>query len=98
MKNIKKVVVYLGVPLLLFVSPCKDFTFLEDKLEVKLMGWRSKRLSWAGRRTLINSVEQTLPNYTMSTFSIPNKVCDKLDSLTRRFLWKPRQSEGGFMA
>lgn len=97
-KNIKKVVVYLGVPLLLFVSPCKDFTFLEDKLEVKLMGWRSKRLSWAGRRTLINSVEQTLPNYTMSTFSIPNKVCDKLDSSTRRFLWKPRQSEGGFMA
>ncbi|XP_075640415.1 putative mitochondrial protein AtMg00310 [Castanea sativa] len=34
----------------------------------------------------------------MSTFSIPNKVCDKLDSLTRRFLWKPRQREGGFMA
>ncbi|XP_050266577.1 uncharacterized mitochondrial protein AtMg00310-like [Quercus robur] len=34
----------------------------------------------------------------MSAFSIPNKVCDKLDSLTRRFWWKPCQREGIFIA
>ena len=30
----------------------------------------------------------------MSTSSVPNKVCDKLDSLTRRFWWKPKDQEG----
>ena len=62
------------------------------------MGWRSKYLSWTGMKTLINAVVQSVPNYTMSTFSIPNKVCEKLDSLARRFWWKPNQSKGRFMA
>ena len=62
------------------------------------MSWRSKCLSWVGRKTLINTVAQFIPNYTMSTFSIPNSVCDKLDSLTRRFWWKPKQQGGRYMA
>ena len=90
MKNLKKDAVYLGAPLFLSRPPCKDFTFLVNKLKSKLLGWRSKCLSWARRRTIINSVAQTLPNYVMSTFSIPNKVCDRLDSLTKRFWWTPR--------
>ena len=79
-------------------APSKDFSYLQDKLEAKLMGWRSKCLSWAGRKTLINSVAQTIPNYTMFSFNIPSKVCDKLDSLTRRFWWKPNQRDGRFIA
>nr|XP_023923954.1 uncharacterized protein LOC112035356 [Quercus suber] len=86
-KSLKKDVVYLGAPMFLSRAPSKDFSFLQDKLEAKLMGWRSKCLSWAGRKTLINSVAKSIPNYTMSTFSIPNKVCDRLDSLTRSFNW-----------
>ena len=34
----------------------------------------------------------------MSTFDIPGKVCDKLDALTRRFWWKPKEKEGRFLA
>ena len=79
-------------------APSKDFSYLQDKLEAKLMGWRSKCLSWVGRKTFINSVAQTIPNYTMSTFNIPSKVCDKVDSLTRRFWWKPNQQNGKFIA
>ena len=97
-KSLKKDVVYLGAPMFLSKAPSKDFSFLQDKLEAKLMGWRSKCLLWAGRKTLINSVAQSIPNYTMSTFSIPNKVCDRLDSLNRRFWWKPNQSEGRYIA
>lgn len=61
------------------------------------MGWRSKCLPWAGRRTLITSVAQSLPTYTMSTFKVPNKICDKMDSLTRRFWWNPKEQQGGFI-
>ena len=34
----------------------------------------------------------------MSTFNIPNKFCDRLDSLTRRFWWKPKNQDGNFLA
>ena len=54
--------------------------------------------SWAGRRTLINSVALSILIHTMSSFPIPNKVCDKMDGLTRRFWWKPNKLEGRFLA
>ena len=85
MRNLKKEAIYLGAPLFLTRSPSKDFKFLQEKLEVKLSGWRSRCLSWASTCTLINSVAQALPNYTLSSFNIPEKIYDKLDSLTRRF-------------
>lgn len=97
-KTLKKDAVYLGAPLFLSRSPSKDFVYLQSKLETKLSGWRSKCLSWAGRRTLITSVAQTLPNYTMSTFSVPINTCDSLDSLFRRFWWNPNKQEGNFLA
>ena len=74
MKSLKTDSIYLGAPLLLFRAPIKDFAYIQSKLEAKLSGWRSKCLSWASRRTLICSVAQTIPNYVMSTFSIPKKV------------------------
>ena len=73
-KNLKKDAVYLGAPVLLSRAPSKDFAFLQNKLESKLSGWRSKCLSWAGRRTLITAVAQSIPTYAMSSFNIPNKV------------------------
>ena len=98
MKILKKEAIYLGASLFLTRSPTKDFKFLLDKLETKLMGWRSKCLSWAGRSTLISSVAQAIPNYFMSSFNIPAKICDKLDSTSRRFWWKPKASVGKFIA
>lgn len=34
----------------------------------------------------------------MSTFNIPNKVCDNLDSITKRFWWNPKSQNGNFLA
>lgn len=85
MKSLKKDTIYLGAPLLLSRAPAKDFFYLQSKLEAKLTGWRTKCLLWAGRRTLICSVAQSIPNYSMSTFNIPKKVWENLDSLSRKF-------------
>ena len=93
MKRLRKDAPYLGAPMFLSKSPSKDFKFLQDKLESKLTSWRSKCLSWAGRCTLINSVTQAIPTYTFSSFDIPIKNCDKLDSFSRRFWWKPKEKE-----
>ena len=98
MRSLKKDAIYLGSPLFLTKARTKDFKFLVERVESKLEGWRSKSLSWASRSTLINSIVQAIPNYAMSTFNVPNNVCNKLDSLSRRFWWKPKKSEGKFLA
>ena len=98
MKSLKKDIDYLGAPLFLTKAPPKDFKFLQERLEAKLKGWRSKTLSWAGRSTLIKTVAQALPTYTMSSFDIPTKVCDKLDALTRKFWWNPKNPNGSYLA
>ena len=49
MKKLKSNAIYLGAPLFLTRSPRKDFSYLLNKLEERLAGWRSKTLSWAGR-------------------------------------------------
>ena len=53
---------------------------------------------WAGRCTLINLVAQILPTYVMSSFNIPSKIYDRLDAAIRRFWWKPKATEGKFLA
>ena len=98
MKKLKQDAVYLGAPLFLSKAPSKDFKYLADRLQTKLIGWRSKTLSRAGRTTLIKSVAQAIPNYVMSSFSIPYSVCDKLDALSCRFWWKSKSQNGLFLA
>jgi hypothetical protein len=98
MKKLPLDAFYLGTPM--FSSKCKtkDFKYLIERTEARLQGWRSKCLSWAGRRTLINSVALALPMYSFSTTCIPTTVCNKLDSTIRRFWWNPRKSQGRYLA
>ena len=97
MKSLKKDLVYFGAPLFKTRSPSKDFKFLQERLETKLSGQRSRCLSWTSRCTLINSIAQAIPNYTLSSFNIFDNICDKLDSLSRRFWWNQKEREGIFI-
>ncbi|KAL0007081.1 hypothetical protein SO802_008583 [Lithocarpus litseifolius] len=50
------------------------------------------------RCTFTNSVTQTTPIYTMSSFKVPNSICNKLDALSRKFWWKPKEPTGKYLA
>uniref|UniRef100_A0A2N9HKH4 Reverse transcriptase zinc-binding domain-containing protein n=1 Tax=Fagus sylvatica TaxID=28930 RepID=A0A2N9HKH4_FAGSY len=82
---------YLGVPLFLSRNKSKDFAFVKEKLEARTNGWKSKSLSWMGRATLIKSVAQASPVYTMSTCKLSKKLCNELDGVVRRFWWSPKK-------
>ena len=47
---------------------------------------------------MIKSVAQALPTYVMSTFELPNKICESMDAVNRRFWWKPNNQNGKYMA
>uniref|UniRef100_A0A2N9ETY0 DUF4283 domain-containing protein n=1 Tax=Fagus sylvatica TaxID=28930 RepID=A0A2N9ETY0_FAGSY len=74
MKKVNLNAKYLGSPLFNSKSRIRAFTFLQEKLESRLLGWRCKALSWAGRATMIKAVALALPSYTFSASDVPVSV------------------------
>lgn len=60
---------------------------LIEWLNNKLLGWKEKLLSNAGKEILIKTVAQAIPMYTMSVFKLPDVICDEMTSLVRNFSW-----------
>jgi hypothetical protein len=53
----------------------KAFNPIVEKVQGKIVGWRVKSLSLAGRVMLIKSVVASFPSYAMSTLLLPNGIC-----------------------
>lgn len=51
------------------------------------MGWQSKFLSKAGKLTLVKSVAQAIPTYTMHVFQLPKGVLKAFQSKITKFWW-----------
>ena len=57
-----------------------------ERVLTKLLGWKAKFLSFAGRTVLIKLVVATIPNYVMQGAALPIHICEKLDKINRDFL------------
>ncbi|XP_074313591.1 uncharacterized protein LOC141648774 [Silene latifolia] len=79
--------IYLGVPTINGRITRSTYSHLEEKIKNRLSRWSTKRLSLAGRATLLQSTLSTMANYTMQAAKIPRTVCDSIDKKSRRFLW-----------
>lgn len=66
---------YLSNHLFFDRNMSKAFEDLKKKVEVKLEGWKSKLLSQAGKYTLVKSVVNAIPIYSMSANALPAKWC-----------------------
>ena len=78
---------YLGSPL----SPKKlrssDYDPLVTKLVSKIQSWTARKLSYAGRLVLIQSVLHSIERFWASVFVFPVGVLKKLQMICRNFLW-----------
>ncbi|KAK8277284.1 hypothetical protein V6Z12_D10G255900 [Gossypium hirsutum] len=63
------------------------FFFVLDKIRNCLNGWDARKLSFAGRLTLVKSVLLLIPNYFMTTAQIPIMICKEIEKVVRTFLW-----------
>lgn len=66
---------HLGLPLLIPRSKRLALEELKERLFAKLLGWKAKLLSQAGRATLIRSAAASLLAYSMSFFYLPLSWC-----------------------
>lgn len=72
----------------------KLFRGLEDRVWNRVNGWEGKLLSKAGKETLIKSVAQSIPNYTMSVFQLPVGTCEEINRSLARFWWSKSTGRG----
>ncbi|KAJ9536666.1 hypothetical protein OSB04_un000139 [Centaurea solstitialis] len=86
---------YLGVPLSPISLRAADYGVLISKVKLRLQNWKSKFLSFGGRKQLITSVLQSLQQYWMAFFLLPSGVVHDLERLFRDFLWAQGDSSRG---
>ena len=62
---------YLGLPMAGGKSKVSTFKELQERVTKRVMGWKEKHISKAGREVLIKIVAQAISTYSMSLFKIP---------------------------
>uniref|UniRef100_A0A7N2RBZ2 RNase H type-1 domain-containing protein n=1 Tax=Quercus lobata TaxID=97700 RepID=A0A7N2RBZ2_QUELO len=76
---------YLGLPSLVGRNKRNTFNSIKEKLGKKLVGWKEKMLSKAGKEVSIKAVAQAIPTYTISDFKIPDSLCEDLTRMIQNF-------------
>ncbi|XP_024178139.1 uncharacterized protein LOC112184080 [Rosa chinensis] len=78
---------YLGLPLRVGRSKTAIFEYIKEKLTKKLINWKAKILSCAGKEILIKAVAQTMPLYAMNCYLLPRGLCVDIHKLCASFFW-----------
>ncbi|GKC99545.1 RNA-directed DNA polymerase, eukaryota, reverse transcriptase zinc-binding domain protein, partial [Tanacetum coccineum] len=71
------------------------FRVLVEKVKNRILDWRNKSLSLAGKLQLVASVLSSLHVYWASMFILPVFVCDSIDKLLKNFVWSKDESGKG---
>ena len=69
------------------------FREIQKRVTKRVMGWKEKHISKAGREVLIKTVAQAIPIYSMSMFKFPKKICDDINSALAKYWWGQTRNE-----
>ena len=84
---------YLGLPMVGGKSKVSTFREIQEWLTKRVMGWKEKHISKAGREVLIKTVAQGILTSFMSMFKFPKKICDDINSVLSKCWWRQTQNE-----
>jgi len=88
--------VYLGMPFFEGRIRASYWEVLINKIQRKLVGWKNKILSYAGRLNLIKHTLLSILVYSALVFKIPSSIAKRIDRLCREFLWNGEQGRKKF--
>ncbi|XP_055825503.1 uncharacterized protein LOC129894035 [Solanum dulcamara] len=78
---------YLGIPLSTKKLSLTQWTPLVNKIVARITSWTAKKLSYAGRKQLVQSVLFGIQAYWSQLFIIPTKVLKLIEAYCRSFIW-----------
>lgn len=71
---------YLGMPMVIGRNKTETFSFLLERVQQKLHGWKNQTLSKAGKVLLLKTAAQVIVNFWMN-------MCDKIEKAMKAFWW-----------
>lgn len=74
-------------------SKVSTFREVQERVSKRVMGWKEKHISKAGREVLIKTVAQAIPTYAMSIFKLPKAVCKGINSTLAKYWWGQTRNE-----
>ena len=78
---------YLGIPTIIGRRKIETFESIKARVWAKLNGWKERCFSKGGKEILIKAVAQSIPNYFMSCFRLPQAICADINHMIARFWW-----------
>ncbi|XP_074315433.1 uncharacterized protein LOC141651630 [Silene latifolia] len=78
---------YLGIPIQTGRLTKMDCNILIERVVARIRSIGARKLSYAGRLTLVNAVLNTLHNYWGSIFLIPKAVVRRIEAICRSYFW-----------
>nr|GEU63311.1 hypothetical protein [Tanacetum cinerariifolium] len=95
-KEVSLPIRYLGV-LMMTRKLCNiDCRVLIDNVKKRILDWKNKYLSYAGKLQLIASVLSSLNVYWANAFVLPSHICSSNDKILKYFLWSFHEGRRGF--
>lgn len=79
---------YLGVPLCTMNLNLVNCALLLQKIKGRLSTWTIRSLSFASIRQLLSSVISGITNFWSSSFILPKRCIEIVNSMCGEFLWK----------
>lgn len=87
---------YRGLPMAMGKSKANTFMDLQEKISKRVMRWKEKFISKAGRNFLKKTLAQAIPTYSMSLFKLPKTLCDTINSSLTKYWWGQTKQAGKF--
>lgn len=78
---------YLGLPELFGRKKRDLFASIVDRIQQRAVCYSPRRLSPAGKLTLLKTVLTAIPTFAMTCFLLPISLCKKIQSVMTRFWW-----------
>ncbi|KAL2904355.1 hypothetical protein RDABS01_003065 [Bienertia sinuspersici] len=79
---------YLGTPIRNRKISRSDCELLVHKMTLRIRGWQTRHISFAGRLQLVNSMLMSICTYWMQIMVLPTAVLKEINSICRKFLWE----------
>ena len=78
---------YLGVLLSTKKMSVLQWYPLIDKIMARINSWKARKLSYAGRTQLVQTVLFGVQSYWAQLFIFPAKIINLIESLCRNYIW-----------
>ena len=85
---------YLGLPNILGRKKSVLMGYLKEKVKSRIKSWDGKLIAKSGKETLIKSVAQALPTYSMNVFLLPVEINKDIERSLTKYWWNTGQAGG----